>query len=74
MKNKDFETQMSECTRQNTCYDCDDKKCGHHGDKGADCPKYHCDYEPKYDCDHCAFINNFIRKERERYKNEKYDN
>lgn len=57
---------MSECTRKNTCYDCDNEACWHHGKKEADCPKYGC-YE---DCDHCEFINDFIEEERKEYFHE----
>ena len=59
---------LTECTRQNTCYDCDDEKCRRKGDKGQDCPKYTCD-NPKglYNCDHCRFINKFIKDMRKGY-------
>ena len=57
---------ISECTRQNTCYDCDDEKCWHHGKKEADCPKYGCDND--MDCEHCEFINGFIEEERKMYE------
>lgn len=59
---------MSECTRKNTCYDCDNEDCSFHGSKGADCPKYYCD--KWYDCDHCEFINDFIEEERKKYSHE----
>ena len=62
---------ITECTRQNTCYDCDDKKCTGHGDKGADCPKYRCDNEILDDCEHCEFINGFIEEERKMYARQK---
>lgn len=68
---------LNECYRNNTCYDCDNEECGHHGDKGADCPKYYCD-NPKglQDCEHCEFIDQFIADMRIEYqkrgaKNEK---
>ena len=59
---------LSKCTRQNTCYDCDNKKCRHHGKKEADCPKYKCDNKKLLDCDHCSFIDWFIEEMREEYK------
>ena len=63
------EVTITECTRQNTCYDCDNERCAFHGDKEADCPKYHCDRpkEHQLDCDHCGFIDGFIRDMREIY-------
>lgn len=57
---------MSECTRQNTCYDCTNTSCTGHGDKGADCPKWRCD-EPGMDCERCGFIDRYIREMREFY-------
>ena len=64
------EVTISECTRQNTCYDCDNEKCWHHGTKEADCPKYHCDRpeELRYNCNCCAFIDNYIKTMRAFYK------
>lgn len=59
---------LSKCTRQNTCYDCDNESCWNHGDKEADCPKYRCDNEKFLDCDHCSFIDGFIEEMREEYK------
>ena len=61
---------MSECTRKNTCYDCDNKNCWFHGKKEADCPKYHCDNDIEDDCEHCAFIDAYIEEERKRYAEE----
>ena len=63
------EVTITECTRQNTCYDCDNERCAFHGDKGADCPKYHCDRpkEHQLDCDHCGFIDGFIEDMRKEY-------
>lgn len=57
------------CERRNTtCYDCDDEKCSNAGDKMADCPKYHCDNpNGTDDCDHCAFIDGFIKEMRKAY-------
>lgn len=62
---------ITECTRQNTCYDCDDKKCSGHGDKEADCPKYRCDRPNgfEYKCEKCAFIDRYIEAMRKEYKN-----
>ena len=59
---------ISKCTRQNTCYDCDNEKCWHHGKKEADCPKYKCDNKKLLDCAHCSFIDWFIEEMREEYK------
>jgi hypothetical protein len=55
---------FSECTRLNTCYDCDNEKCWHHGKKESDCPKYRCS---DLDCDHCEFIDRFIEDMRKEY-------
>ena len=60
------EVKLSLCTRQNTCFDCDNTECFGHGGKGADCPKLRCD-NPGGDCDDCEFINNFIDEMREEY-------
>lgn len=60
---------LYKCTRQNTCYDCDNEKCTWHGDKGADCPKYKCDRD--MDCEHCEFIDEFIEEERKKYARQK---
>lgn len=64
---------LRECTRQNTCFDCDNQECIFVGKKESDCPKYKCDRpdESFRDCEHCNFIEMFIMSERERYKNEK---
>jgi len=35
--------QISECTRDIPCVDCDNKKCMFQGKKESDCPKYKCD-------------------------------
>lgn len=65
--------EMSECTRKNTCYDCDKGSCLHHGDKGADCPKYKCgNPNGVQNCDECDFINDFIEEMRDEYEYEKY--
>ena len=62
-------TTMAECTRQNTCYDCDNQQCAGHGDKGADCPKYHCD-NPNglQNCEECECIDGFIEGMRKAYE------
>ena len=54
--------QISECTRDMPCVDCDNTKCMFQGKKESDCPKYRCDRpEPmNHDCDHCVFIDRFI--------------
>lgn len=59
---------MSECTRQNTCFDCDSERCLHKGRKEADCPKYRCDRPGGKNCDHCDFIDDFIERERKWYR------
>lgn len=53
---------ITECKRKNTCYDCDNERCLHHGKKEADCPKYRCDRQGDgfMECEHCAFIDRFI--------------
>lgn len=62
------EFTLTECTRKNTCYDCENERCSLVGEKMSDCPKYHCDNpNGTYDCDHCAFIDEFIEMERESY-------
>ena len=60
---------IEECTRKKTCYDCDNIRCGFQGQKEADCPKYRCDRPDilAYDCEHCAFIDNFIEDMRKEY-------
>ena len=54
--------EIKECKRKNTCYDCDNERCWHHGKKEADCPKYHCDRQGDgfLNCDNCGFIDRFI--------------
>lgn len=63
---------IHDCTRKNTCYDCDNQECIGHGDKGADCPKYHCD-NPNglQNCENCWFIDMFIKELRKAYEYEK---
>ena len=53
------------------CVDCDNTECVFCGQKSADCPKWKCDRptECMYDCDHCGFIDHYI-KEMRRQKNE----
>lgn len=62
--------EISECTRQNACYDCDNIHCGFQGQKSADCPKYRCDREGMfaYDCDRCAFVDRYIEDMRKEYE------
>ena len=69
-----MEITISECFRQNTCYDCDNVRCAFHGKKEADCPKYQCDRPGgilENDCEHCEFIDEYIEAERKFYKEEK---
>lgn len=56
--------ELSECTRNNFCFECDNEKCWHHGKIEADCPKYRCNMpdEIKQDCEHCPWIKRFIEK------------
>ena len=58
--------EISECTRNIPCIDCDNTKCMFQGKKESDCPKYECDrtHQMQYDCEHCAFIDRFIEKMR----------
>lgn len=60
--------QMSECTRNIPCVDCDNARCIFQGKKESDCPKYHCDRSDN-DCEHCTFIDEFIEDLRNGYKN-----
>lgn len=67
-------THMYACLRDNLCYDCEDKRCFHAGDKGADCPKYTCDNPNGIDeCDNCEFIDNFIEMSRNGENKDMYD-
>ena len=61
---------VNECTRNNTCFDCDNVKCLLHGKKLSDCPRYHCERQGEgfMNCDSCAFIDRFIENERRRYE------
>lgn len=63
-----LEISMSECTLQNICRDCDDKRCLLHGEKKADCPKHKCD---NLDCENCDFLNEYIKEMRDYYKGAK---
>lgn len=55
--------QISECTRDIPCIDCDNTKCLFQGKKESDCPKYRCD-RPTHGCEHCVFIDRFIEEMR----------
>ena len=50
---------MSECTRNNFCFECDNEKCVLHGKKESDCPIWWCG-RPDDNCEHCAFIDRLI--------------
>ena len=50
---------MNECNRDGLCVDCDNTECLHHGDIGADCPKWRC--ENGGDCEHCEWIKAYIK-------------
>jgi hypothetical protein len=54
--------ELSECTRDNFCFECANEKCLHHRKIEADCPKYSCDLpEPMTNnCEQCPWIKNFI--------------
>ena len=54
-----IEPTITECHRTNLCVDCDDKACSHHGDIGADCPKWKCDNN--HDCEHCEWIKAYTK-------------
>jgi len=63
------EVSFSICNKRNTCFDCDNTKCWHCGDKGADCPKWTCDNPKGIDnCDDCEFIDQYIEDERKMWK------
>lgn len=57
---------LSECTRTNSCYECDNSKCLLQGKKESDCPKYKCDRPDglKYECERCSFIDKYIESMR----------
>ena len=56
--------ELSKCTRDNFCFECDNEKCLHHGKIEADCPKYRCNMpdEINLDCEKCPWIKRFIEK------------
>ena len=54
---------ITECHRNNLCVDCDDSRCGHAGDIGADCPKWRCDM-PEYECEDCPWIREYVKRAR----------
>ena len=68
--------EFSLCDRGIPCVDCDDTECSGRGKKESDCPRYRCfSVEEKkkmgeipYDCDHCAFIDQYIKSLREVHK------
>ena len=53
--------ELSECTRDNFCLECDNKKCIFCGKAIADCPKYYCDRLGEFfeDCESCTFLKEF---------------
>lgn len=54
--------KIATCKRRDIlCTDCGEASCAHAGDKGADCPKYNCDNPVPNDCNHCKYIDNYIR-------------
>lgn len=70
------ELTLDECRRPGPCVDCDDPKCLLRGKKESDCPKYRCDRPEgeRYDCERCAFIDEFIvemRKEAKKHGDKK---
>lgn len=58
---------ISECTRKNFCYECDNANCIFQGKKESDCPKYNCDRPDvlKYECERCDFIEKYFKEVRE---------
>ena len=61
--------ELRECTRDNFCFECDNENCAHHGDIGADCPKYRCDQQD--DCEHCEWIRGLIKEIKEDMRDDK---
>ena len=56
--------EISECTRDCFCKDCDNIRCLHHGKREADCPKYMCDMANKLDCDNCEWLDEWYKETR----------
>ena len=55
--------KIIECNRNNTCLDCDDTECNHHGDISADCQRWICNNS--YDCENCDYIKSYVKLMRE---------
>lgn len=47
------------CTRNNTCYKCDNKECWHCGDIEADCIIYECFRPDDMNCHNCEYNQNY---------------
>lgn len=58
---------LKDCTRNNLCVDCDEEECLHHGSTMADCPKYGCDNDSRFDCENCDFIKKYQEERRKHY-------
>ena len=50
--------QLSECTKNIPCIDCDEEGCIHHGVREAVCPKWKC----SDNCEECTWIDEYIEK------------
>lgn len=57
MKNKYGMFTIRECTRENTCYTCDDPDCRKAGDIEADCQLYDCVFSISK-CHSCEYNRN----------------
>ena len=62
-----MDIEIKECTRNNLCVDCDDKKCSRKGDIEQDCPKYRCDNKNRHDCNNCQFMRQYVTDMRKKY-------
>ena len=60
--------KIKNCEEDILCVDCKNEECLHHGKAMADCPKYDCDNEPMYDCEHCEFMKKYQEDCRKLYK------
>lgn len=57
MKNKYCDFTIRECTRENTCFKCDDPDCRKAGDIEADCQLYDCAFKISK-CHSCEYNMN----------------
>lgn len=58
--------EISKCTRDTLCVDCDDLDCWNAGSIEADCPKWKCDSD--VDCECCDFMKRYQEDMRKYYK------